>query len=53
MILNKELIIPLDEDEDDKKENKENKENKKDFTFFHNKMNNDSMFEGLFNNSIY
>ena len=53
LILNKELIIPLDEDEDDKKENKENKENKKDFAFFHNKMNNDSMFEGLFYNSIY
>ena len=50
LIQNKELIIPLDEDEDDKKENKDNK---KDFTFFHNKINNGSMFEGLFNNSIY
>ena len=50
LIQNKELIIPLDEDEDDKKENKDNK---KDFTLFHNKINNGSMFEGLFNNSIY
>jgi len=50
LIQNKELIIPLDENEDD---NKENKDNKKDFTFFHNKINNGSMFEGLFNNSIY
>ena len=50
LIQNKELIIPLDENEDD---NKENKDNKKDFTFFHNKINNGLMFEGLFNNSIY
>ena len=50
LIQNKELIIPLDENEDD---NNENKDNKKDFTFFHNKINNGSMFEGLFNNSIY
>ena len=50
LIQNKELIIPLDENEDD---NKENKDNKKDFNFFNNKINNGSMFEGLFNNSIY
>ena len=51
-IQNKECIIPLDENDNDEYGKNVNKNNKKDFSIFHNKMHN-SMFEDLFNNSIY
>ena len=44
LVQNKELMIPLDEDENNKKKEK------KDFSFFHNKIDNNTIEEGLFKN---